>query len=134
GEVLAIGTYPSFDLNSPPRDMVTELMSMSRARIVTDTYEAGSLFDVITAAAAIDSGAATQASVYKCEGSKIFRLEKVTCWNTRGHGSETLSEALQNSCNLAMSDLALATGINKFYDYIYSFGFNEKTNVGIPSE
>jgi len=134
GEVLAIGTYPSFDLNNPPRDMVTELMSMSRARAVTDTYEAGSLFDVITAAAALDSGATTQASVYKCEGSKIFRLEKVTCWYTKGHGTETLAEALENSCNLAMSDMAIATGINKFYDYIYAFGFNEKTNVGIPSE
>lgn len=134
GEVLAIGTYPSFDLNNPPRDMVTDLMSMSRARAVTDTYEAGSLFDVITAAAALDSGATTQASVYKCEGSKIFRLEKVTCWNTKGHGTETLAEALENSCNLAMSDMAIATGINKFYDYIYAFGFNEKTNVGIPSE
>ena len=88
GEVLAIGTYPSFDLNNPPRDMVTELMSMSRARAVTDTYEAGSLFDVITAAAALDSGATTQASVYKCEGSKIFRLEKVTCWYTKGHEAD----------------------------------------------
>lgn len=134
GEVLATGTYPSFDLNNPPRDMVTELMSMSRARAVTDTYEAGSLFDVITAAAALDSGATTQASVYKCEGSKIFRLQKVTCWYTKGHGTETLAEALENSCNLAMSDMAIATGINKFYDYIYAFGFNEKTNVGIPSE
>ena len=62
GEILAISTYPSFDLNDPPRDMVTELMSMSRARIVTDTYEAGSLFDVITAAAALDSGSTTEAS------------------------------------------------------------------------
>ena len=134
GEVLAIATYPSFDLNSPPRDMVTELMSMSRARIVTDTYEAGSMFDAITAAAAIDAGATTQDSTFKCDGFKIFRLEKVACWNTEGHGTQTLSEALGNSCNLAMADLALATGINKFYDYIYAFGFNEETKVGIPSE
>ncbi len=134
GEILAISTYPAFDLNDPPRDMVTELMSMSRARIVTDTYEAGSLFDVITAAAALDSGSATESSTYKCEGFKVFRLERVPCWNTKGHGTETLSEALNNSCNLAMADMALATGINKFYDYIYSFGFGTETNVGIPSE
>ncbi len=134
GEVLAISTYPSFNLNDPPRDMVTELMSMSRARIVTDTFEIGSMFDVITTAAAIDSGAATLDSTYKCSGFKIFRLERVPCWDTSGHGTETISEALGNSCNLAMADMALDTGINPFYDYIYSFGFNEKTNVGIPSE
>ena len=134
GEVLAIGTYPSFDLNTPPRDMVTELMAMSRARIVTDTNEAGSMFDAITAASAIDAGAATQDSQYKCEGFKVFRLERVACWNTKGHKTETLAEALGNSCNLAMADLALATGIDKFYDYIYSFGFGTETNVGIPSE
>ncbi len=137
GEILAISTYPSFDLNNPPRDMVTELMSMSRARIVTDTYEAGSMFDMVTAAAAIDSGAAEQGSTYRCSTNgayKIFRLEKVRCWYTAGHGSETLSEALGNSCNVAMMDMALATGVDKFYDYIYAFGFNEKTDCGIPSE
>ena len=134
GEILASATYPSFDLNAPPRDMVTELMSMSRARVVTDKYEAGSMFDAITAAIAVDAGATTPGSQFKCDGFKIFRLEKVACWNTKGHGTQTLSEALGNSCNLAMSDLAIATGINKFYDYIYSFGFGKETDVGIPSE
>lgn len=137
GEILAITTYPSFDLNTPPRDMVTELMAMSRARIVTDTYEAGSMFDMITTAAALDSGAATQDSTYRCPTNgayKIFRLEKVRCWYTAGHGNEKINEALGNSCNVAMMDMALATGVDKFYDYIYAFGFNEKTNCGIPSE
>ena len=134
GEILAISTYPAFDLNSPPRDMVKELMSMSRARIVTDTYEAGTMFDAITTAAALDSGATTSDSGFNCTGSRVFRLEKVRCWNTAGHGNETLSEALGNSCNVAMMDMAIATGVNKFYDYIYSFGFNEKTNCGMPSE
>lgn len=134
GEVLAISSYPSFDLNAPPRDMVTELMAMSRMRMVTDTYEAGSLFDVITAASGVDAGVATLSTQYDCEGFKIFRLEKVACWDTAGHGLQTLSEALSNSCNLSMADIALAMGINKFYDYIYNFGFGVETNVGIPSE
>ena len=134
GEILAISSYPAFDLNDPPRDMVTELMSMSRARIVTDTYEAGTMFDMITTAAALDSGATTQESTFKCSGSRVFRLEKVRCWDTGGHGTETLAEALGNSCNVAMMDMAIATGVDKFYDYIYSFGFNEKTNCGMPSE
>lgn len=134
GEILAISTYPSFDLNDPPRDQVTELMSMSRARIVTDTYEAGTMFDMITTAAGIDSGATTAGSSFNCDGSRTFRLEKVRCWKTNGHGDQTLSEALGNSCNIAMMDIAAATGVDKLYDYIYSFGFNESTECGIPSE
>ncbi len=137
GEILAISTYPSFDLNDPPRDMVTELMAMSRSRIVTDTYEAGSMFDVITAAAAVDSGTAAIDSTYRCSTSgayKVFRLEKVRCWYTDGHGNQTLADALGNACNVAMMDMAIATGVDKFYDYIYAFGFNEETNCGIPSE
>ena len=134
GEIIAISTYPSFDLNSPPRDMVTELMSMSRARIVTDTYEAGTMFDFITTAAGIDAGTTSADSSFNCDGSRTFRLEKVRCWKTGGHGDETLAEALGNSCNVAMIDIAEATGVNKLYDYIYSFGFNESTECGIPSE
>lgn len=134
GEILAISTYPSFDLNNPPRDQVTELMSMSRARIVTDTYEAGSMFDMITAAAAVDTGATTTGSTFNCDGSRTFRLEKVRCWNTDGHGDQTLAESLGNSCNVAMIDLATATGVNKLYDYIYAFGFDKSTECGIPSE
>ena len=134
GEILAISTYPSFDLNDPPRDMVTDLMSMSRARIVTDTYEAGTMFDMITTAAGIDSGTTTVGSSFNCDGSRTFRLEKVRCWETNGHGDETLAEALGNSCNVAMIDIAEATGVDKLYDYIYAFGFNESTECGIPSE
>ncbi len=134
GEIIATSTYPSFDLNNPPRDMVTELMSMSRVRMVTDTYEAGSMFDMITIAAGIDAGTTSVGSSFNCDGSRTFRLEKVRCWYKDGHGDETLAEALENSCNVAMIDVAEATGVNKLYDYIYSFGFNESTECGIPSE
>jgi len=109
-------------------------MSMSRVRIVTDTYEAGTMFDMITTAAAIDSGATTIDSNFDCDGSRTFRLEKVRCWNTNGHGDQTLAEALGNSCNIAMMDIAAATGVDQLYDYIYAFGFNESTECGIPSE
>lgn len=134
GEILAISSYPSFDLNDPPRDQVTDLMSMSRARIVTDTYEAGTMFDMITTAAGLDSGATTLDSSFNCDGVRTFRLEKVRCWNSKGHGKETLAEAMGNSCNVAMMDIASAVGVDKLYDYIYAFGFNEKTDCGIPSE
>ena len=134
GEILAICSYPSFDLNDPPRDAVTELMAMSRTRIVTDTYEAGSAFDLITVAAALDSGNTSLDQTYKCSGSRIYRLQKITCWDTEGHGTQTLAEAFGNSCGVAMMDIAEAMGVNTFYDYIYGFGFGESTECGIPSE
>ena len=134
GEILAMATYPSFDLNEPPRDRVTELMSMSRNRAVTDTFEPGSIFKVVTLAAALDSGAVTEDSTFECNGYRTFRLERVRCWKTGGHGSQTLEEAAQNSCNCAFMDMAAAMGVNTFYDYIYAFGFEESTECGLPQE
>lgn len=134
GEILGITSYPSFDLNNPPRDQVTELMSMSRNRIVTETYEAGTMFDFITVAAALDSGHTSLDKTYKCNGSRIFRLQKITCWDSEGHGTQTLAEALGNSCGVAMMDIAADMGVDTFYDYIYNFGFGESTECGIPSE
>lgn len=134
GEVLAMTTYPSFDLNHPPRDTVTELMSMSRNRAVTNTYEPGSMFEVIVLAAAIDSGTISPTSTFTCSGSKTFRLERVRCWNTRGHGNQTLSQAVQNSCDCAFMEIAESLGVNRLYDYIYAFGFDKKTDVGLPQE
>ncbi len=132
GEILAISSYPSFDLNNPPRDQVTELMAMSRNRAVTDTFEPGSIFKVVTLAAALDSGAATMDSHYNCKGSKTFRLETVHC--TKSHGEQTITEATENSCNCAYMEMGLTMGVDTFYDYIYAFGFDEPTNCGLPQE
>ncbi len=134
GEILAESTYPTFDLNNPPRDEVTELMSMSRNRVVTDTYEPGSIFKIITLAAALDSGAVTLDSTFSCDGSRSFRQEKIHCWKTAGHGEQTLTQAVENSCNCAFMDMALAMGVDTLYDYIYAFGFGESTECGIPGE
>ncbi len=134
GEILAMATSPSFDLNNPPRNQVTELMSMSRNRAVTDTFEPGSIFKVVTLAAALDSGAVTEDSTFTCNGYKTFRLEKVRCWNTKGHGTQTLAEAAQNSCNCAFMEMGAMMGVDTFYDYIYAFGFEESTECGLPQE
>lgn len=140
GEILAMATYPSFDLNSPPRDQVTELMSMSRNRAVTDTFEPGSIFKVVTLAAALDSGAAVydpatgKQSQYDCKGSKTYRLEKIRCWKTGGHGKQTLTEAVENSCNCAFMEIGASMGVDTFYDYIYAFGFEANTECGLPQE
>lgn len=134
GEILAMSTYPSFDLNSPPRDQVTELMAMSRNRAVTDTFEPGSIFKVVTLSAALDSGAVTMDSTFDCNGSKTFRLEKVRCWKTKGHGHQTLTQAVENSCNCAFMEMAATMGVDTLYDYIYAFGFDRSTESGVPGE
>ena len=133
-EILAMTSYPAFDLNAPPRNEVTELMAMSKNRAVTDTFEPGSIFKVVTLAAALDSGAISLDSTYECSGAKIFRLEKIRCWKTGGHGHQTLIKAVENSCNCAFMDIGAAMGVDTFYDYIYAFGFDQSTESGIPSE
>ncbi len=134
GEILAVGSYPSFDLNSPPRDQVTQLMAMSKNRAVSDTFEPGSIFKIITLAAALDSGKVTMDTTFDCDGYKTFRLEKIHCWKTAGHGHQTLQEACANSCNCAFMEMAAMVGVDTLYDYIYAFGFTESTESGIPSE
>lgn len=134
GRILATGSNPTFDLNNPDRSDVTSLMAMSRNRSVTDTFEPGSIFKIVTLAAALDSGAVTMDSTFECSGSLTFRTETIRCWKKGGHGHQTLAEACQNSCNCAFMQMALAMGVDTFYDYIYAFGFGTTTESGIPGE
>ncbi len=134
GEIYAEGTYPTFDSSNPPRSDAKTLLELSRNRIVTDTYEPGSTFKVVTLASALDSGAVSINTSFNCSGSLLVKGEKIKCWNKRGHGPETLTEAVANSCNPAFMSMALRMGIDKFYDYIYAFGFNDTTGSGIMGE
>lgn len=134
GEIFAEGSYPTFDSSDPPRSDAKLLLELSRNRVVTDTYEPGSTFKVVTLAAALDSGAVTEQTGFNCKGSLLVKGEKIKCWNSRGHGQQTLSDAVANSCNPAFMSMALKMGLNKFYEYIYAFGFNEPTGSGIMGE
>lgn len=134
GEIYAIGTYPTFDSSNPPRSDATTLLQLSRSRIVTDTYEPGSTFKVITLAAALESGAVSTATEFDCSGSLTVGGDKIGCWKDGGHKHQTLSEAVANSCNPAFMSMALKMGVNTFYDYIYAFGFNDSTGSGIMGE
>ncbi len=134
GEILAIGTYPTFDSSNPPRSDAKTLLELSKNRIVTDTYEPGSTFKVITLAAALETGTVTQTTRFKCSGSLLVKGEKIKCWKTGGHGEESLAEAVQNSCNPAFMSMALEMGVDKFYDYIYRFGFDEPTDSGVMGD
>ena len=134
GEIYAISSYPTIDPNSPPRTDADTLLDLSRQRMVTETYEPGSVFKIVTLAAALDSGTVNDSTSFNCKGSLNVLGQKIKCWRTRGHGKETLAQAVQNSCNPAFMSMALKMGTDKFYEYIYAFGMNDKTGVGIGGE
>ena len=107
-----------------------------RNRCVSDGYEPGSTFKLITLAAGLDCGAFTTQSSYYCGGHEDFRGrdQTLSCWKTIGHGTQTTGEALGNSCNIALAHMGLQIGGNRFYDYVASFGFLEKSDVDLPGE
>lgn len=134
GEIYAISSYPTIDPNNPPRTDAETLLDLSRQRMVTETYEPGSVFKVVTLSAALDSGTVNDRTTFKCNGYLSVLGQKIKCWRSRGHGQETLAQAVQNSCNPAFMSMALKMGTDKFYEYIYAFGMNDKTGVGIGGE
>lgn len=113
-----------------------KLQNMWRNHIVSDTYEPGSTFKLMTVATALESGAITEESGYFCGGSmNVAGWDKpIRCHNTGGHGQQTLTQALMNSCNVAMMQIAASTGAQTFHDYMEAFGLIEKTGVDLPGE
>ncbi len=107
-----------------------------RNRCISDGYEPGSTFKVLTMAAALDSGAIDLNTGFHCSGSEKIpgRSQLLHCWRSTGHGSETTAQALQNSCNIAFAHIALKLGGERFYDYISRFGILEKTGVDLAGE
>lgn len=133
GELLAVSTKPDYDPNSPPRDDLELLQALVKSRIVTDAYEPGSTFKVVTLSAALDSGAVNLSSTFDCPGFKMVNGERIKCWKN-SHGHQTLEEAVRNSCNPSFMTMALAMGKETFYDYIYRFGFGSSTESGLTGE
>lgn len=134
GEVKAMTTQPDFDPNSPPRNDMALLNSLMRNRVVTDSYEPGSTFKLITLPAALDSHTVNTGTGFYCDGGCTVNGERIKCWRSGGHGSQTLYKAVQNSCNPSFVKMALSMGTETFYDYIYSFGFGSSTGSGITGE
>ncbi len=109
-----------------------------RNRAISDTYEPGSVFKIITMAIALEEGLISENDVFYCGGS-IAVLGRgsnnpVHCWRTWGHGSQTLKEAAQNSCNVAFVNIGLRIGAETFYEYVEAFGFFDETNIDLPGE
>lgn len=134
GEIKAMTTQPDFDPNSPPRNDMPLLNSLMRNRVVTDSYEPGSTFKLITLSAALDSHTVNTGTGFYCDGGCTVNGERIKCWRSGGHGSQTLYKAVQNSCNPSFVKMALSMGTETFYDYIYSFGFGSSTGSGITGE
>jgi len=107
-----------------------------RNRCLSDGYEPGSTFKVLTMAAALDSGAIDLESSFYCNGSEQIpgRAQLLHCWRSTGHGAEHTPQALQNSCNIAFAHIALKLGGERFYEYVQRFGVLEKTGIDLSGE
>ena len=118
------------------QDVAAARMAQWRNRCVSDGYEPGSTFKLITLASAIDSGAVTLNDSFYCGGQEKFtgREQILNCWKSAGHGAQTTAQALGNSCNIAFGHIGLRMGGDTFYDYLKSFGIMEKTGVDLPGE
>ncbi len=113
-----------------------ERLRQWRNRCVSDGYEPGSTFKLVTLAAALDCGAVTENSTFYCGGHETFndREQEVSCWKAAGHGMQTTMEALGHSCNIAFGHIGVNMTRKTFYEYFKAFGFLEKTGVDLPGE
>ena len=143
GSVLAMVNLPSYDLNDIPRDDLSALNSLSRNALVSDVYEPGSTFKVITAAADIeeflqgDPDALATNYVFSSSRTRTVDGTTIRCWSDHANGKhsrQTLAEALNNSCNPCFVDIALSLGKETFYDYLSAFGFGRATGLDFSGE
>ena len=118
-------------------DLLTQArLKQWRNRVISDGYEPGSTFKVLTMAAALDCGAIDLNTHFYCRGAERIpgRAQLLHCWRAAGHGAEQTPQALQNSCNLAFANIALKLGGERFYDYVKRFGILEKTGIDLAGE
>ncbi|MGE4353763.1 MAG: penicillin-binding transpeptidase domain-containing protein [Oscillospiraceae bacterium] len=156
GEILAMASLGDFDLNNyqavddasmqeilaePDLDLRKQLLSAAqqlqwRNKTICDTYEPGSVFKIITLSMALDSGAVSLNDTFYCGGSVpvVGRNSPVKCWKSGGHGSQTLIQALQHSCNVAFVNIGMRVGAENFYKYAKAFGFFDKTGLDLYGE
>ncbi|MEG1527644.1 MAG: penicillin-binding transpeptidase domain-containing protein [Clostridia bacterium] len=144
GQILALSSKPSFNLNAIPRDNITQLMEYSRNGLITDIFEPGSTFKVLTASATLEESSRGNASAFNADyifknNSNVRHIGggKISCWtkHTNGkHCNQHLSQALNNSCNPIFTDIALSLGKETMYNYLQAFGYGSKTGVDFIGE
>ncbi|MBE5745941.1 MAG: PASTA domain-containing protein [Clostridiales bacterium] len=134
GEILANTSKPSLDLNNLPRDNITMLNANSKNLSLVDVYEPGSTFKVLTTAMALEEGLTSPNDRFYDPGYRVVDGQKIRCWRLHGHGSQTMTEGLCNSCNAVFVDLALRLGEERLYSYFEKFGLGSSLNVDFPGE
>lgn len=145
GEILAMVNVPEFDLNSPftlnvDSSQMTEkekqdaLNQMWRNGCINDTYEPGSTFKIITAAAGLEEGVVSLTDQFSCPGYKIVEDRRIRCHKVAGHGGETFVQGVMNSCNPVFIEVGLRLGVDNYFKYFNQFGLNNKTGIDLPGE
>lgn len=146
GEIMAMVNAPEFDLNNPyelnyensleygTKEYQDSLNQMWRNQCINDTYEPGSTFKVVTAAAALEEGVVSIEDRFSCPGFKIVDDRRIRCHETDGHGAENFLQGTMNSCNPVFIEVGLRLGVDNFYKYMEKFGLMEKTGIDLPGE
>lgn len=146
GEIYAMVNVPEFDLNDPyalPEGTADNLSQQEQQDIlnriwrngcINDTYEPGSTFKIITAAAGLEQGVITPQSQFSCPGFIIVEDRKIRCHKVAGHGGQDFTHCMMNSCNPALISVGLLLGVDTYYDYFSRFGLLTKTGVDLPGE
>ncbi|MGI6001280.1 MAG: peptidoglycan D,D-transpeptidase FtsI family protein [Candidatus Merdisoma sp.] len=147
GEIYACVNVPEFDLNDPftlntgvdtsgmtSQEKQDLLNQMWRNQSVNDTYEPGSTFKTVTAAAALEKGVVSLADTFSCPGFRMVEDRRIRCHKVGGHGTETFVQAIMNSCNPVFIDIGQRIGVEDFYHYFQQFGLMSKTGIDIPGE
>ncbi len=159
GEIMAMVNVPEFNLNDPftlveveaPKTDVEKetqetsvinqaentqdlLNRMWRNQCINDTYEPGSIFKIITAASALEEGVVTVDDTFHCPGYKMVEDRRIRCHKIAGHGSETFTQGIMNSCNPVFIEVGLRLGVDNFYKYFKQFGLLNKTGIDLPGE
>ena len=141
--VLAMANYPSYDLNDVPREDTDLLNELSRNCLVSDIYEPGSTFKIITAAADIEEylsgnpNAFSTSYIFNSSRTRTVGGTTIKCWSDHANGkhtAQTLAQALNNSCNPCFTDIALALGTDTFYEYLTAFGLGNVTGIDFSGE
>ncbi len=133
GAIMAMTSKPDYDPNAPPRDAIETLHQLMRINIISNVYEPGSTFKIVTASAAIDSGVTNPDDRFYCSGKVTVDGDTIRCWGSP-HGAESMREALQNSCNPVFVELAVRMGKDTFYKYLKAFGLGTPAGIDLPGE
>lgn len=136
GEILGMVDYPEFDLSKPFElsEGIDDVNQMWRNRCISDTYEPGSTFKVITTTAALEEKLVSLEERFYCPGYITVEDRRIRCHKTTGHGSQSFVEAIENSCNPVFIDIGLRIGADRFYDYFNKLGLMDKTGIDLPGE